>query len=87
MLLCTVRSNISTSIGHSVEWPQKRTHYAATHLSGPLFVIVGGMDQSGFTLMDMWLCDTTTKLWKRVLIIVSYHTVLCVHYICVYVNS
>ena len=64
----------------------EKNHYAATHLSGPLFVIVGGMDQSGFTLMDMWLCDTTTKLWKRVLI-VSYHTVLCVHYICVHVNS
>ena len=69
-------SNISTSIGLSVEWPQKRNHHAATHLSGPLFVIVGGEDESYDTLNDMWLCDTTTKLWKKVLLLV---TVLCVH--------
>ena len=32
-------------MGHSVEWPQERSSHAATHLSGPLFVIVGGMDK------------------------------------------
>ena len=70
-------SNISTFIGHSVEWPRKRIHHAATHLSGPLFVLVGGVDQYAHTLKDMWLCDTTTKLWKNVLFLV---TVLCVQY-------
>ena len=67
-------TNISTSIGHSVEWPQERSHHAATHLSGPLFVIVGGMDKQDCILNDMWLCDTTTKLWNKVLFLV---TVLC----------
>ena len=57
--------------GYLVDWPQERTSHAATHLSGPLFVIVGGFCRS-----DMWLCDTTTKLWKMVLFLV---TVLCIH--------
>ena len=39
-------------------------------------MIVGGLDQYGGTLNDVWLCDTTTKLWKKVLFLV---TVLCVH--------
>ena len=59
-------SNISTSMGDSVKWPQERHSHAATHLSGPLFVIVGGYGQS-----DMWLCDTITKLWKKVLFLVT----------------
>ena len=65
-------SNISTSIGLSVEWPLGRSHHAATHLFGPLFVIIGGLDEYGCILYDMWLCDTTTKLWKKVLFIVSF---------------
>ena len=65
---------IGTSV-YSVEWPQKRTNHAATHLSGSLFVIVGGLAQSYHILNDIWLCDTTTKLWKMVLFLV---TVLCV---------
>ena len=69
-------SNISTSIDRSVKWPQTRSSHAATHLSGSLFVIVGGEDESYDTLNDMWLCDTTTKLWKKVLFLV---TVLSVH--------
>ena len=68
--------NISTPIGHSVEWPRERHNHAGTHLSCPLFVIVGGLDQYGSTLNDMWLCDTTTKLWKKVLFLLI---VLCVH--------
>ena len=63
--------NISTSIDHSVEWPEKRMHHAATHLSGSLFVIVGGEYQYPRPLNDMWLCDTTTKLWKKVLFLVT----------------
>ena len=80
-------SNISTSIGHSVKYPQGRTHHAVTHLSGPSFVIVGGLDQRGYILNDMWLCDTTTKLWKKVLFL---FTILSVHkeaIIYIYVNS
>ena len=62
-------SNIS--IGHSVEWPQERSSHSATHLSGSKFVIVGGvsllMHRGPNTLLnDMWLCDTTSKLWKKV---------------------
>ena len=57
-------SNIS--IGRSVEWPKARRHRVATHLSGPLFVIVGGAGHQVCT-NDMWLCDTATKLWKKVL--------------------
>ena len=62
-------------VGHSVEWPQERSHHAATHLSGPLFVIIGGLGQSYDILYDMWLCDTTTMLWEKVLFLV---TILCV---------
>ena len=69
-------SNISTSIGHSVEWPRKISRHAATHLSGPLFVIVGGLGPYPTPVNEMWLCDTTTKLWKKVLFLV---TVLCMH--------
>ena len=59
-----------------MEWPQERSHHAATRLSGPLFVIIGGLGQSYNILNDMWLCDTTIMLWKKVLFIV---TILCVH--------
>ena len=69
-------SNIS--IGHSVEWPKERSHHAATHLSGLLFVIVGGAGHQVST-NDMWLCDTTTKLWKKVLFLV-YFACAHVHY-------
>ena len=65
---------IGTNV-YSVEWPQQRTNHAATHLSGSLFVIVGGLARSYHILNDMWLCDTTTKLWKMVLFLV---TGLCV---------
>ena len=58
-------------MGHSVEWPRERSSHAATHLSGPLFVIVGGEDLSYDILNDIWLCDTATKLWKKVLFLVT----------------
>ena len=60
-----------------MEWPQRKSFHAATHLSGPLFVIVGGSGRYGRTLNDMWLCDTTTKRWKKVLFLIV--TVLSVH--------
>ena len=60
-------NNISKSIDRSLQWPQTRRIHAASHLFGSLFVIVGGVDYSYHTLNDMWLCDTTTKLWKKVL--------------------
>ena len=74
--VCSSPQHWSNIITHSVEWPLERSSHAATHLSGSLFVIVGGEDKSGYALNDMWLCDTTTKLWKKVLFLV---TVLCVH--------
>ena len=66
-------SNIS--IGHSVEWPKERNHHAATHLHGPLFVIVGGMGR-GDQVSTMWLCDTATKLWKKVYILSTLHVLM-----------
>ena len=59
-------SNVSTSIGHSVEWPNGRFNHAAAYLSGSLFAIVGGEVQHGNILNDMWLCDSTLKLGKKV---------------------
>ena len=73
---------------YSVEWPRESSSHAATHLSGPLFVIVGGEDKYYHTqLVDMWLCNTegvssrraaryalgntTTKLWKKVLFLIT----------------
>ena len=71
-LLCMVQlEQHQSSVGRSVECPQARYSHAATHLSGPLFVIMGG-----FGLADLWLCDTATKLWKMVLFL---GVVLCVH--------
>ena len=35
-------------------------------------MIVGGLDLSYATLNDMWLCDTTTKLWKKVLFLTVF---------------
>ena len=43
----------------------------------------GGLGQSVYALNDMWLCDTITKLWNRVLFLV---TVLSVQ-LSLYVNS
>ena len=60
-------SKISTSIGHSVEWPPEKSDHAATHFFGSLFVIVGGRgSRSPHSMNNLWLCDTITKLWKKV---------------------
>ena len=45
----------------SVEWPERRYGHAATCVSGPLLVIMGGEDTS-----DCWIYDLTTMLWKKV---------------------
>ena len=67
-------SNISISVSHSVEWPNGRFNHAASHLSGSLLAIVGGEVQHGNILNDMWLCDTTLKLGKKVYVNCSAQT-------------
>ena len=46
-------------------------------------MIVGGLDQSDDILNDMWLCDTTTMLWKKVLFLAQF----CVHKQPLYMNE
>ena len=54
----------------SALWPVGRYAHAASHTTGPVFVISGGYggDDSyhGSRLDDMWLCDTTQLLWSKV---------------------
>ena len=58
----------------SVERPQWRHAHAASHITGPVFVMIGGYDDDeAYTyydcecplLSDVWLCDTNQ--WKQVL--------------------
>ena len=72
-------SNISISVGHSVEWPTGRLNHAAAHLSGSLFAIVGGEVQHGNILNDMWLCDTTLKLREKVYVCSAQTTCMQCH--------
>ena len=43
----------------------RRYAHAASHITGPVFVISGGIDYGGSTLSDMWLYDTTNQ-WIKV---------------------
>ena len=48
------------------------------------------MDKSGHIVNDMWLCNTTTKLWKKVMFLAGFLSRFCVHKQAVmfnYVNS
>ena len=53
------------SLFRSVEWPEKKYNHAATCVSGPLLVIVGGGSGQS-TISDCWIYDLTTKQWKKV---------------------
>ena len=50
-----------------MEWPEKRGGHAATCVSGPILVIMGGVVDSE-TISDCWIYDFTTMLWKKVLV-------------------
>ena len=58
---------IKKPISQSVQWPGRRFAYAATHITGSLFVMIGGAHGRGSVLSDMWFCDTTTNQWKKVI--------------------
>ena len=49
------------------EWPENRYSHAATCISGPLLVIVGGSRRAQTIVSDCCICDLNTSLWKKVL--------------------
>ena len=54
---------IKKPVSQSVQWPVGRRGHAASHITGPVFVISGGYDV-GSTLSDIWLYDTNQ--WIKV---------------------
>ena len=42
-----------------------RCAHAASHITGPVFVMSGGLSGVGSTLSDMWLYDSTNQ-WVKV---------------------
>ena len=55
-------------INRSVKWPTGRFGHAATCVSGPLLVIVGGRSSGQSAISDCWIHDLTTMKWKKVII-------------------
>ena len=53
---------IKKPVSQSVQWPEGRYAHAASHITGPVFVMSGGY--GSFTLSDMWLNDTNQ--WIKV---------------------
>ena len=53
-------SKIKKPVSQSVQWPARRQAHAASHITGTLFVIIGGYGGD-----DVWLCDTNQ--WNKVL--------------------
>ena len=58
-------SKIKKPISQSVQWPEGRFAHAASHITGTVFVMIGGNGSDYSTLSDMWLCDTNQ--WNKVL--------------------
>ena len=57
-----------------VQWPERRYAHAASQLAGSVFVMIAGVDDQSSQLCDMWLCDSTNKIWKKVnLLLASLH--------------
>ena len=50
----------------SLEWPEERYNHAATCVSGPLLVIMGGFGSWMQITSDCWIYDFTAMLWKKV---------------------
>ena len=69
----------NVSIGHSIEWPKEKSHHAATHLSGPLFVIVGGLDITArFLLMTCGCVTLPPSCGKRYCFLSTLHVLMFV---------
>ena len=88
LLCCTNPSALTCSTGprstlpctnHSVEWPTGRCGHAATCVSGPLLVIVGGTSNWSRAISDCWIHDLTTMKWKNVILLY-----MCIRY-CMFV--
>ena len=60
-------TKIKKPVSQSVQWPERRYAHAASHITGPVFVMSGG-DSVGSKLSgilsDMWLYDTNQ--WIKV---------------------
>ena len=54
---------IKKPVSLSVQWPEERWAHAASHITGPVFVMSGGHAGVG-SLSDMWLYDTNQ--WIKV---------------------
>ena len=57
-------SKFKKPVSQSVQWPKWRFAHAASHITGTVFVMIGGYDR-GSILSDVWLCDTNQ--WNKVL--------------------
>ena len=62
-------TKIKKPISQSVQWPERRRAHAASHITGPMFVMIGGFDAFdcygyGSSWSDMWLYDTNQ--WIKV---------------------
>ena len=57
-------TKIKKPVSQSIQWPVGRYSHAASHISGPVFVMSGVCGEWS-TLSDMWLCDTTNQ-WIKV---------------------
>ena len=56
-------SRIKKPVSQSVQWPVRRRAHAASHITGPVFVMSGGARDLS-TLSDIWLYDTNQ--WIKV---------------------
>ena len=57
-------TKIKKPVSQSVQWPVGRYAHAASHITGPVFVMSGGGYGDGSTLSSVWLCDTNQ--WNKV---------------------
>ena len=55
-------TKIKKPVSQSVQWPVGRYAHAASHITGPVFVMSGGYGDA--ELSDVWLCDTNQ--WIKV---------------------
>ena len=62
-------SKIKKPVSQSVQWPERRQYHAASHITGPVFVMIGGYQVKNSEVLpntqsaDMWLY---TNQWIKV---------------------
>ena len=77
-LISTAWTKINKPVNRSVEWPTGRHGHAATCVSGPLLMIVGGKSDRRSAIRDCWIHDLTTMKWKKVFCVVHVYQILYV---------